>query len=155
MRADEIPLAKTPEGGYGNEMPPPVLEGCTEPLAAGAPDMRGTWRVTAVTWHGDPPPDPTRIERHVERIEQCGDRVCITTSGIIHDMHADGTVERGVNDVAAAGGSPISVVCTFEGGVHTLRPVGIPGIEITRHLEGEELVWNYGPMFVARLVRVP
>jgi len=31
---------------------------------------------------------------HVERIEQCGDRVCITSSGVIHDMRADGTVER-------------------------------------------------------------
>jgi hypothetical protein len=29
-------------------MPPPVLAGCDEPLIAGAPDMRGLWRVVAV-----------------------------------------------------------------------------------------------------------
>ena len=68
-------------------------------------------------------------------------------------MRADGTVEHGVNDVAAADGRPISVVCTFEGGVHTLRPVGLPGVEVTRRLDGDELVWEYGPVFVARLRR--
>ena len=58
---------------------------------------------------------PSNPRRHVERIEQCGDRVCITSSGIIHDMRADGTAEHGVNDVAADG-REISVVCTFEDG---------------------------------------
>ena len=78
-------------------------------------------------WLSGNAPDPDPIADHVERIEQCGNRVCITTSGIIHDMRADGTAERGVNDVAAANGQVISVVCTFEDGVHTLRPVGMPG----------------------------
>jgi hypothetical protein len=152
MRADEIPVAHTPEGGYGDTLPPPVLAGCTEPLVAGAPDMRGVWRVESVEWNGDAPtPDP--IAAHVERIEQCGDRVCITAEGIIHDMRADGTVENGVHDVAAVGGRPISVVCTFEAGVHVLRPVDMPGVEVTRRLDGDELVWTYGPMFTARLVR--
>jgi hypothetical protein len=107
-----------------------------------------------VEWgHGDAPsPDP--VAGHVERIEQCGDRVCITARGVIHDMRADGTAEHGVNDVAAVGGKPISVVCTIENGVHVLRPVGMPGIEVTRRLEGDQLVWEYGPMFTARLERV-
>jgi hypothetical protein len=90
---------------------------------------------------------------HLERIEQCGDRVCITSSGVVHDMRADGTVENGVNDVGARG-EPISVVCTFEDGVHVLRPVGLPGVEVTRRLDGELLVWDYGPLFTARLERV-
>jgi hypothetical protein len=155
MRPDEIPVAHTPLGGYGAEMPPPVLAGCSEPLVAGAPDMRGTWRVVAVEWkHGDGP-SPNPVDEHVERIEQCGDRVCITASGVIHDMRADGTAEHGVNDVAAAGGMEISVVCTFEDGVHTLRPVGLPDVVVTRRLEGDQLVWDYGPMFTARLERVP
>ncbi|MEY2405764.1 MAG: hypothetical protein QOG39_680, partial [Acidimicrobiaceae bacterium] len=91
---------------------------------------------------------------HVERIEQCGDRVCITSSGVIHDMRADGTVERGVNDVTAAGGQAISVVCTYEDRVHVLRPVALPGIEVTRRLDGDQLIWEYGPMFTARLERI-
>ena len=153
MRATDIPFAHTPPGGYGEVMPPPILAGCTEPLVEGAPDLRGTWRVVAIEWKGEPPP-VDRMRDHVERIEQCGDRVCITSSGVIHDMRADGTVENGVNDVAAANGAAISVVCTFEDGVHTLRPVGIPGVEVTRRLEDDQLVWDYGPMFTARLERI-
>jgi hypothetical protein len=151
--ADDIPVAHTPPGGYGDVMPPPLLDGCTEPLAPGAPDMRGLWRVVAVEWHIDQPePDP--MASHVERIEQCGDRVCITAGGVIHDMRADGTRERGVHDVAAADGRAIEVVATFEDSVHTLRPVGMADVVVTRHLEGDQLVWNYGPLFTARLERI-
>jgi hypothetical protein len=152
MRADEIAVAHTPAGGYGDEMPPPILAACTEPLVAGAPDLRGLWRVVAVDWPGGAP-DPDPIADHIERIEQCGDRVCVTSAGVIHDMRADGTVEHGVHDVAAAGGQAIVVVCTFEDGMHVLRPVGMPGIEVIRRLEGDQLVWAYGPMFTARLER--
>jgi hypothetical protein len=154
MKADDIPVAHTPPGGYGREMPPPILAGCDEPLAPSAPDLRGTWRTVAVAWASGSPPDPDPMAEHIERIEQCGDRVCITSAGIIHDMRADGTVERGVNDVAAADGREFAVVCTFEDGVHVLRPVGLPGVEVTRKLDGDELVWSYGPMFTARLERV-
>jgi len=154
MRVDEIAVAHTPPGGYGTEMPPPVLAGCTEPLVAGAPDMRGTWRVVSVVWKSGTAPDPDPIADHVERIEQCADRVCVTSAGVIHDMRADGTAENGVNDVAAVNGQAISVVCTFENGVHTLRPVGMPGIEVTRRLDGDVLVWEYGPLFTARLERI-
>jgi hypothetical protein len=153
MRADEIPVANTPPGGYGDVMPPPILAGCTEPLVAGAPDMRGVWKVVDVVWKQGSGPTEGGVLDHVERIEQCGDRVCITSAGIIHDMRADGTAEHGVNDVTPQG-VPISVVCTFEDGVHTLRPVGLPGVEVTRRLDGDHLVWDYGPMFTARLERV-
>ena len=153
MRATDIPVAHTPAGGYGVEMPPPILSECDEPLAAGIPDLRGTWHVFSVEWRGGAPPEPNPIASHIERIEQCGDRVCITSAGVIHDMRADGTVEHGVNDVAAVGGDAISVRCTFEDGVHTLRPVGMPGVEVTRRLDGAQLVWDYGPLFTARLER--
>lgn len=152
MNADDIAVAHTPAGGYGDVMPPPILSRCSEPLAPGAPDLRGMWRVVSVAWNGVAP-DPDPIAGHVERIEQCGDRVCITSAGVIHDMRADGSVERGVNDVAAVNGQSIAVVCTFEHGVHTLRPVGMEGIEVTRRLDGDVLVWAYGPMFTARLER--
>jgi len=154
MRADEIPVAHTPDGGYGDEMPPPVLDGCTEPLPDGVPDMRGTWRAVSVRWKQGDPPEPDPMLRHVERIEQCGDRVVVTSTGIVHDMRADGTVEHGVHDVTPEG-RPISVVCTFEDGVHVLRPVGMPGVEVTRRLDGDQLVWDYGPLFTARLERLP
>ncbi len=153
MRTHDIPVAHTPPGGYGDEMPPPILAGCTDALADGAPDMRGMWRAVSVEWKTGSAPDPDPILAHVERIEQCGDRVVVTSTGVIHDMRADGTVEHGVHDVTPEG-MPITVVCTFENGVHVLRPEGMPGVEVTRHLEGEQLVWNYGPLFVARLERI-
>jgi len=148
MRVTDIPLAHTPPGGYGDEMPPPVLAGCDEPLAPGAPDLRGMWKVVSME-----PVVESVLEKHVERIEQAGNRICITAGGVVHDMYADGTVENGVNDVNPHG-MPISVVCTFEDGVHTLRPVGMDGIEVTRRLDGDQLVWVYGPLFTARLERI-
>ncbi len=152
--ANEIPVAHTPPGGYRPDMPPSILGSCTEPLTPGAPDLRGLWRVIDVEWKSGTPPDPDRVQQHLERIEQRGNRVCITADGIIHDMRADGTAEHGVNDVAAVDGRPISVVCTFERGVHVLRPAGLPGVEVTRRLDGDILVWEYGPFFTARLERV-
>ena len=153
MRADDIPVAKTPPGGYGAVMPPPILGGCTEALADGAPDLRGLWRVVSVEVDGQPATAGHPVHRHVERIEQCGNRVVVTAGGLVHDMRADGTPENGVNDVAAANHQPIQVVATFEHAVLVLRPVGLPGVEVTRHLEGDELVWRYHTMFTARLRR--
>ena len=43
LRADDIPVAHTPPGGYyGEAFPAPILASCTEPLISGAPDLRGT-----------------------------------------------------------------------------------------------------------------
>ena len=47
--------------------------------------------------------------------------------------------------------TPITVVATFEDGVHVLRPVGVP-IEVTRRIDGDHLVWQYLG-FTARLTR--
>jgi hypothetical protein len=129
-------------------MPPPILAGCDEPLVAGAPDLRGTWKVVTV----EPVIEP--MLDHVERIEQAGDRIIVTANGVVHDMRCDGTEVNGVHDVAAANGQEIHVVATYEDGVHTLRPVGMPDIVVTRRLDGDQLVWAYGPMFTARLERI-
>jgi len=151
--ASAIPVAHTPAGGYGTTMPPPVLTTCTEPLAAGAADLRGMWKAVVVEVGGQPAPAGHKAYGHVERIEQCGDRIVITAGGVVHDMRCDGTVENGVHDVAEADyTTPISVVCTFENGVHTLRPAGLP-VEVKRHLDGDQLVWEYLG-FTARLERV-
>jgi len=142
MNADTIPVATTPPGGYGDNFPDPVLASCTEPIVEGAPDMRGSWKVVEALVDGAP--DPThRLLRSVQRIEQCGDRVVVTAGGIIHDMRCDGTEANGVNDVAEIDKvTPITVVATFEDGVHVLRPVGLP-IEVKRWLDGDDLIWQY------------
>ena len=151
---DDIPVAHTPPGGYGDAFPPPILGRCRDPLAPGAPDLRGTWRTVTVEVGGAAAPDHP-VMQHVERIEQCADRMVVTAAGVVHDMRCDGTEANGVHDVAAIDfTTPITVVATYEDAVHTLRPVGLPGVEITRRLDGDELVWTYGPAFTARLRRV-
>jgi hypothetical protein len=149
----DIPVAHTPPGGYGSVMPPPVLEACAEPLVDDAPDLRGMWRVVAVETEGGPVSDHP-VLGHLQRIEQCGDRLVVTAGGIVHDMRCDGTEANGVNDVAEFDhATPITVVATYEGEVHVLRPVGLPGVEVTRRLDGDQIVWTYLG-FTARLERL-
>lgn len=150
MLATEIPVAHTPDGGWHSEMPPPVLAGCTEPLATGVPDLRGLWEAFEVTVDGE----PLFGAEHRERIEQAGNRVVITAGGVIHDMYADGTLENGVNDVSAFDYQPISVAAAFEGGALVLRPNN-QFVAVTRHLEGDILVWNLLPFRrVTRMRRI-
>jgi hypothetical protein len=152
VQAVDIPVAHTPPGGYGSTLPAPVLAGCTEPLVEGAPDLRGTWDVIEVEVDGAAAPADHPVYGHVERVEQCGDRLVVTAGGVIHDMRCDGTVEHGVHDVAQLDyETAISVVATYEDGVHVLRPVGIP-VEVTRRRAGDDMIWSY-PGFTARLRR--
>jgi hypothetical protein len=152
MMASEIPVAHTPEGGWHGEMPAPVLAACTEPLAPGAPDLRGTWRAYRVERNGEPVAADHPLYRHVERIEQCGDRVVITGGRIIHDMRADGTLEHGVNDVLERDlTTKIQVAAVFDGGRLDLHPFGIvdgrPPL-VTREIVDGELVWHYAAFTV-------
>ena len=144
LNADQIAVAHTPPGGYGNAFPAAVLADCTEPLVDGAPDLRGIWKAADVTVNGEPAPPDHRAWRSFQRVEQCGDRIVITGNGVIHDMRADGTEENGVHDVAEFDfTTPINVVATYEDGVHVLRPVGIPGVEVRRRRDGVQLIWDY------------
>ena len=92
----------------------------------------------------------TRPEGHIQN-----NRVVVTSTGIIHDMVADGTYESGVNDVMAADlTTPIVVAASFEDGVLVLRPRDLPGVEVRRWREGEQMVWRYDRMFTTRLERI-
>lgn len=152
VTADDLPVAHTPEGGYGDHVPEPVLGTCTEPLVDGAPDLRGLWRVVVVEVGGTAV-DTHPAMRHVERIEQCGDRLVVTGGGVVHDMRCDGTEAGGVHDVAQADfRTPVTVVAAYEDGVHVLRPVGLD-VEVTRRIEGDRMVWSYIG-FTAHLDRI-
>ncbi len=148
---DEVPVAYTPAGGW-SQWPPPVLADCIEPLADGAPDLRGIWQVVEVFVGGEPAPQHPALGR-VSRKEQAGDRLVITGSGIVHDMRCDGTLDNGVHDVAAADfTTPVHVVATYEDGVHVLRPDGAD-LEVKRWREGNDLMWQYVG-FTARMRRL-
>lgn len=152
----DIPKAFTPPGGWHGEMPSPILAGCTEPLVEGAPDLRGLWRSIDVTdGAGNPLPEAHPVRNYTERIEQAGNRVVITSAGIIHDMYVDGTYENGVNDVMQTDfTTKISVAATFEDGVLVLHPDGFPDVQIRRWLDGDKLRWRYHALFTATLERV-
>jgi hypothetical protein len=146
---DSIAVAYTPSGGYGEAVPQPILAGCADPLVEGAPDLRGWWKTVEVFVDGEPQPGHPSLG-HVQRVEQAGDRVVVTGGGVVHDMRCDGTEEHGVHDVAEFDKTTeITVVATYEDGVHVLRPVGMP-IEVKRWRQGPDMMWQYLG-FTARL----
>ena len=149
--ADDIPVAHTPPGGYGNAFPKPVLASCTEPVVEPAPDLRGIWKTIAVERGGRPAPASDRVYHYVERIEQCGNRIVDMGGGTIADARADGTVANGVHDVSVFDyKTPIHVIASYEDGVLVLRPLPIPyvpiilpGIEVTRRLDANgRMIWT-------------
>jgi hypothetical protein len=138
--AGDIPYANTPVPRY-TKFPEPMLAGCNEPLPEGVVDLRGVWEV----YEGP-------LKGHVERIEQCGDRVVITGGYMIHDMRADGTLEHGVDDTSEVTGGEHHVAALFEDGRLNLRLNG-KTLVVSRRLEGNEMIWVYGP-FTNRLRRL-
>jgi len=177
--ADDIPVAHTPPGGYGNTFPPPVLERCTEPLVEGAPDIRGIWKAIRVERDGELTPKTDRLYHWVERIEQCGNRIVDMGGGTIADGRADGTARNGVHDVLVFDyKTPLHVVVTYEEGTtYVLQPllvsliaralpavdipwswlpVRVPGIKVTRRLDPDGyLVWDRPDLgFVITMERI-
>ena len=144
MNSDQIPVAHTPPGGYGEKFPPLILGECTEPLVQGAPDLRGIWKTIRAERAGVRVPADDRIMFYTERIEQCGDRIVDCGGGTIADARADGTEENGVHDVWVFDfKTPIHVIATYEDGAFVLRPVGLPGIEVTRRLDADgHMIWT-------------
>ena len=151
----EIPRITTPAGGWKGEMPGPFLAECTDIPVEMAPDLRGTWRPIEVTVNNEPAPTNFPLWNHVERIEQAGQRVTLTSDGIIHDfLLVDGSFENGCHDVAAADfTTPIVVAASYEDGVLVLRPQGMEGIEVRRWRDGEHLMWSYHSAFVMKMER--
>ena len=84
--AADIPKGNTPGCSY-THFPLPILAECTEPLPEGADDIRGLWLGVEGGHVG-----------HVERVEQCGPRVVVTASGIIHDGGPNSTGGLTSND---------------------------------------------------------
>ena len=140
--AADIPKAYTPAAShcYYTTFPMPVLQNCREPIVAGFPDMRGLW----LSYEG--------LEGHMERIEQCGDRIVVTTHGIIHDFHADGTLKNGSRDTEGPSNHCVNTWASMDvdaSGVLNFHPFGIAPVTIVkRWMEADELRWKY-PKFDA------
>lgn len=153
LMARDIPKAYTPPAPacHYTAFPAPVLAHCSEPIAPGFPDLRGLW----LAYHERP--------GHMERIEQCGDRFVITTAGIIHDFHADGTLENGSRDVEGVHNNCVNTwasISVDESAVLRFHPFGIAAITVVRRWrEDDELYWDYPafdePVKMRRICEVP
>ena len=127
--ADEIPKAYTPGCSY-TTIPMPVLAECTEPLAEGVIDMRGLW----FGFSG-------RVG-HLERIEQCGNRVVVTAFGIIHDFRVDGTLTNGARDVGAVCNNFNTAIHFDDKGVMVFRLFNLFDT-VFREMRDEEMIFTF------------
>lgn len=149
--AADIPKGNTPGCSYAH-FPLPILGRCTEPLAAGADDIRGLWLGVEGGHIG-----------HVERIEQCGRRVVVTSSGIIHDYGPNSTLGENTNDTEGSvvfriGGKPYcprtSASMIWNHGILEFHAFGWGPVVVRRYREGKQLVWEYADGTVTRMDRI-
>ena len=127
--ANDIPKAYTPDCSYTN-IPMPILAECTEPLAEGVVDMRGLWLGIS---DGD---------EHLERIEQCGNRVVITAFGIIHDFRVDGTLKNGARDVGIVCNNFNSAIHFDEEGVMVFRLFDLFDT-VFREMRNDQMIFTF------------
>lgn len=149
--AAEIPKGNTPGCSY-DHFPLPVLGECTEPLPEGADDIRGLW-VGVEGGHTG----------HVERVEQCGSRVVVTASGIIHDGGPNSTGGLTSNDTE---GQVLFVIgereyCArtsasmiWNDGVLDFHVFGWGPVVVRRYIDREQLIWEYADGSITRMDRL-
>lgn len=149
--AAEIPKGNTPGCSY-DHFPLPVLAECTEPLPEGADDIRGLW-VGVEGGHTG----------HVERVEQCGSRVVVTASGIIHDGGPNSTGVLTSNDTE---GQVLFVIgereycprtsasMIWNDGVLDFHVFGWGPVVVRRYMDGEQLIWEYADGSTTRMDRL-
>lgn len=149
--AAEIPKGNTPGCRY-DHFPLPILAECTEPLVAGADDIRGLWQAVEGVHVG-----------HVERVEQCGRRTVVTSSGIIHDSGPNSTLGETTNDteglvVFILGGREYcprtSASMVWEDGILNFHVFGWGPVVVRRYLDGAQLVWEYADGSTTRMQRI-
>lgn len=149
--AADIPKGNTPGCSYSH-FPLPILAECTEPLIEGAADIRGLWKGVEGGHVG-----------HVERVEQCGRRTVITSSGIIHDAGPNSTLGENSNDTE--GGVLFTIgdqeYCPrtsaskiWNNGVLDFHVFGWGPIVVQRYLDGDQLIWKYADGSVTRMDRL-
>lgn len=150
-RAAEIPKGNTPGCRY-DHFPAPILAECTEPLASDAADIRGLWIGVEGGHTG-----------HVERIEQCGRRTVVTSSGIIHDAGPNSTGGENTDDTQGAVLFTIgnreycprtSANMVWREGVLEFHAFGWGPVVVQRYLDGDQLVWEYADGSVTRMNRL-
>ena len=148
--AAEIPKGNTPGCSY-DHFPLPILGECTEPLPEGADDIRGLW--VGIEDHAG----------HVERVEQCGSRTIVTSSGLIHDYGPNSTAGLNTNDTEGSVLFTIgdteycnrtSASMIWNKDVLDFHVFGWGPVVVRRYMEGEQLIWEYVDGSVTRMNRL-
>ena len=151
LLASDIPKGNTPGCAY-NHFPLPILRDCSEPLPGDADDIRGLWRAISGARKG-----------HVERVEQCGERVVVTAAGIIHDYGPNSSGGLNTNDtegrVLFTAGSReycmrTSASMIWEDKVLNFYVFGWGPRVVRRYREGDLLVWEYADGSVNKMERL-
>ena len=88
---------------------------------------------------------------HLERIEQCGNRVVVTAHGIIHDFRLDGTMENGARDVEPF--ATISARLSMNERNHGVRLFDWFDT-VTRKMDGENMIFTFIDGVVTRTERI-
>jgi len=149
-KAADIAKGNTPGCGY-ETFPMPILAECTEPLVDGAQDIRGLWQAVEGK------------VGHVERVEQCGNRTVITTSGIIHDLGSNATGGVTSNDTEGSilfliGNKEYcprtSASAVWHDGKLEFRVLGWGPVVVRRYRDGEQLVWKYADGSTTHMNRI-
>ncbi len=149
--AADIPKGNTPGCGYSH-FPLPILAECTEPLVEGAADIRGLWMGVEGAHTG-----------HVERVEQCGRRTVVTSSGIIHDYGPNSTLGANTNDTEGAVVFTVgdraycprtSASMIWNEEVLDFHVFGWGPVVVRRYLDGDQLIWEYADGSVTRMDRI-
>jgi len=149
--AAAVPKGNTPGCRY-DHFPLPILADCTEPLPADAADLRGLWIGVEGGHVG-----------HVERVEQCGRRVVVTSSGIIHDYGPNSTGGLTTNDTEGSVLFTIgerefcartSASMIWNEGVLDFHVFGWGPVVVRRYLDGEQLIWEYADGSTTRMDRI-
>jgi hypothetical protein len=150
-KAEDIPKGNTPGCSY-DHFPLPILAGCTEPLPPGAADIRGLWLGVEGGHVG-----------HVERLEQCGRRTVVTSSGLIHDSGPNSTLGETTNDTEGAVLFTIgdkqycprtSASMIWNEGVLDFHVFGWGPVVVLRYLDGDQLIWEYADGSTTRMDRI-
>jgi hypothetical protein len=148
--AADIRKGNTPGCSY-DHFPLPILRECTEPLPEGTADIRGLWIGI------------TGKVGHVERLEQCGARVVVTSSGLIHDGGPNSTAGLNSNDteggvlftIGARQFCPrTSASMTWNNGVLDFHVLGWGPLVVRRYPDGEQMIWEYADGSVTRMNRI-
>lgn len=127
--ADDIPKAYTPNCGF-SQMPMPILHECRQPIAAGIPDMRGLWLAKS------------GFMGHIERIEQCGNRMVVTSAGLIHDFRIDGTLQNGARDIQTYCTNLASAIKVDSQGKIVFRLFNLFDT-VSRHLDSADMIFTF------------